>query len=233
MFTQSAFPRKKSNPVFGERDAKDRSPFSSSLLSSNFWTRRSVLISQPFWDWSWVWNEKKQERALIHRERLESKVTSCLCSQQLPLMLMAWEGSTDSMSYMSGLLLIALNCPLFEISSLPAHAELLIWSCPVFTDQYQQAQLFPGKKTECEGWVGHGSTSFSAPGSSLQALNTSKQWWLLKDGASCSEVNGAECITTEKEKSSGLIYVSFWSTTCDSRRFRKMWRCLGLLNTSR
>lgn len=73
MFTQSAFPRKQSNPMFGERHTKDSSP-----LTSNFWTRRSVLISQPFGDWSWLWNGEKQERALIHRGTLESKVTSCL-----------------------------------------------------------------------------------------------------------------------------------------------------------
>lgn len=62
------------------------------------------------------------------------------------------EGSTNSMSYMLGLLLIALNCLLFEIASLAAHAELLVWSCPILMANISKHKCFQGRK-ECEvGW---------------------------------------------------------------------------------
>lgn len=56
------------------------------------------------------------------------------------------EGSTNSMSYMLGLLLIALNCLLFEIASLAAHAELLVWSCPILMANISKHKCFQGRK---------------------------------------------------------------------------------------
>lgn len=63
------------------------------------------------------------------------------------------EGSTDSRNYMLGLLLIVLNCALLEISSLPVHAELLVWSCPVLMTIISKHKSFQKKKQSVKvGW---------------------------------------------------------------------------------
>lgn len=64
-----------------------------------------------------------------------------------------WEGSSYSLSYLLGLLLIALNCLLFEIASFPAHAELLVWSCPVLMINISKHKRFQGRKQSVKvGW---------------------------------------------------------------------------------
>lgn len=62
---------------------------------------------------------------------------------------------------------------LFEIASFPAHAELIVWSCPVLMVNISKHKRFRGRK-HSEGWVGCGSPPSSAPSSSHQGLNISK-----------------------------------------------------------
>ena len=168
-----------------------------SKISSNFWTRRPTFISQGFQDWSQLWNGK-QERALNKTRRLEGKAgtETCCASREagaesmeekvwvfsfvcvvglpapLPLMLMAWEGSSASLSYLLQLLLISRNClsckiAVFQLKlSCLLGVALCLWSTPANTSIFRD-------ETVCEGWVGYDSPSPSPSGSSHQALNTS------------------------------------------------------------
>lgn len=184
---------------------------------------------------AWGWLSSRETGAESMGETVQPFRFVCfvgLSARWLPLMLMVWEGTSASLSYLLQLLLIAGSCLSFKIAVFQLTlcssfgVALYSWSTSVNTS-------ILGEEMACEGWVGCGSPPPSPPGPSHQALNTSNSWCFLKDGAPCSEVNGAGCITTEREKSLGLIYIYLWSTTSDSRRFRKKRCCLGRLNTPR
>lgn len=121
-----------------------------------------------------------------------------LSTQWLPLMLLAWEESSASLSYLLRLLMIAGNRLSFKIVVFQLMLSNLFGVALCSRSQLSVNTSIFREETVCEGWVGCGSPPPSPPGSSHQALNTSNEWCSLKDGASCSEVNGARCIKIEK-----------------------------------
>lgn len=128
--------------MFGERHTKDDSPF-----SSNCWIRRSVFISRLFGTGhGYKMGTSRKEPSSTEGDWKQSDIVS-LSTWWLPLMLMAWEGSTDSLSYLLGLLLIALNCLclkllLFQLmlSSLFGVA-LCSWSTSVNTSVFGEENI--------------------------------------------------------------------------------------------
>lgn len=194
MFAYSAFPKKKSNPSSGERQAKNNSsaktvatfepgvyihlPSISGLVLAVKWREAGKsphLHWEPrrqsgAWGYLCLWGGRGRVRG---RDRLSLWV--CLHCSSLRTMAAlnpaVWEGSSTSSSCLLHPLLTAGNVPHFKLLiSSPCWAPCL--ESPCAHEQCQKTQAYAGRKV-CEDWMGCGSPHPTPPGSSYQALNMS------------------------------------------------------------